>query len=117
MTSSDVSPDLFNENSYSSEALTFHLLPLSIQPEKDSYLVGNVQLNRFYQMPEIGVRIIHLLQEGLSFAAVKARLAAEPDGDIDVEAFLDPHIAWSRIHCSAIRRTAAVNADLHNGHH
>jgi putative peptide zinc metalloprotease protein len=65
---------------------SFQLIPLSIQREGDSYLVGNPELNRFYQIPEIGVQVIKLLQEGLTFAEVKARLA-DGNGDIDVDDF------------------------------
>ncbi len=66
---------------------TLQLVPLSMQKEGDSWLVGSVALNRFFQMPEVAVRIIELLQQGLSFAEVKKRLHAGEDGDFDLDDF------------------------------
>lgn len=64
------------------------LIPLSIQREGDLYLVGSRKLNRFYQMPEAGVQIIHLLQEGLSLSEVKQRFGHGRDHGIDIDDFV-----------------------------
>jgi putative peptide zinc metalloprotease protein len=66
----------------------YRLIPLSIQREGDSYLVGSLELNRFYQLPEVGVKVIRLLQEGLSLAEVKGRVASETNDDVDIDDFL-----------------------------
>jgi hypothetical protein len=71
----------------SSDQNTYQLIPLWIQKKRDSYLVGSLELNRFYQLPDMAVYVIRLLQEGLSIPEVKARLAAEPNGDVDIDDF------------------------------
>jgi putative peptide zinc metalloprotease protein len=64
--------------------VSLQLIPLSIQREGDSYLVGSLELNRFYQIPEIGVQVIRLLQQGLSLPEVKEKLGA---GEVDIDDF------------------------------
>lgn len=63
------------------------LIPLSIQQEGDSYLVGSLDLNRFYQMPGIGVEIIRLLQGGLSLEEIKRRLSTTDAAEFDLDDF------------------------------
>ncbi|HYX53929.1 MAG TPA: hypothetical protein VE783_10805 [Candidatus Limnocylindrales bacterium] len=63
------------------------LVPLSTQKEGDSWLVGSVELNCFFQMPDIAVQIIRLLQQGLLLSEVKAHLQAAGDGDFDLDDF------------------------------
>jgi putative peptide zinc metalloprotease protein len=67
---------------------SFHLISLSIQKEGDSYLVGSLELNRFYQLPELGVCIIRLIQEGFTLGEVKKKLAVEGSADVDVDDFI-----------------------------
>jgi hypothetical protein len=74
------------ENPLPAQGTFYRLVPLAIQREGDSYLVGNLKLNRFFQIPEIGVRIIRMLQEGLSIETVKTRLAEDA---ADVDGFID----------------------------
>lgn len=76
---------------------SYQLVPLSIQREGDSFLVGNLGLNRFFQMPEIGIRIIRMLQEGHTADTIKARLAGEC---ADVDGFLDALVALKLARCA-----------------
>jgi hypothetical protein len=74
-------------NLSSTDTGSLHLVPLSIQQEGDSWLVGSLELNRFYQMPEIGVQIIRLLQNEVPLAEVKTHLGGGDASDIDVDEF------------------------------
>jgi len=85
---------------------SFQLIPLSIQQEGDSYLVGSLELNRFYQIPEIGVAIIKLLQEGLSIPEVKVRLGAGNGSDFDMDDFASTLIEIGFAYAGPLRRAA-----------
>jgi putative peptide zinc metalloprotease protein len=71
----------------SSASGSLQLIPLSIQKEGDSYLVGSLELNRFYQIPEIGVQVIRLLQQGLSLPEVKEKIGAGEGCEVDIDDF------------------------------
>lgn len=70
---------------------TYFVIPLSIQPDGENYLVGNADLEDYYQIPAQGLAILEMLQRGDSPAAIKARLAEEAgdSGDtVDVDDFV-----------------------------
>src|SRR5947209_5672462 len=83
----DQNHDAHGLSSASAGHSSLQLIPLSIQQEGDSYLVGSLELNRFYQIPEIGVQVIRLLQQGLSLPEVKEKLGAGGDSDVDIDDF------------------------------
>jgi putative peptide zinc metalloprotease protein len=69
---------------------TYFVIPLSIQPDGEDYLIGNSELDDYYQIPAQGRDIIGMLQQGDTPATIKARLAKEGDsGDmVDVDDFV-----------------------------
>ncbi|QAY76230.1 hypothetical protein [Sphingosinicella sp. BN140058] len=66
----------------------YFVIPLSIQQDGADYMVGNADLEEFYQFPAEGVRIIELLRSGLDAARVKTILAREYSDDLDVDDFI-----------------------------
>ncbi len=71
------------------DAARYFVVPLSIQREANEYLVGNADIDEFYQFPEEGLRIIEHLQRNESVADIKAACASEFNEEIDVDAFLE----------------------------
>ncbi len=82
----------------------YYVIPLSIQKEADSYVVGNSDLGDFYQFPELGVRILQMLRSGDTAAEIKSRLAAEDPETIDVDDFLSKLVAIEFIHPESQRK-------------
>lgn len=68
---------------------SYFVIPLSVQKEDDFYLVGNVDLQEFYQFPETGLYILNTLREGGTPASIKASLAYESEETVDVDDFID----------------------------
>lgn len=67
---------------------TFFVLPLSVQKEDDAFLVGNQELEEFYQFPQEGLRVIRLLQEGRTVAEIKQICRREFAEEMDVDDFV-----------------------------
>jgi putative peptide zinc metalloprotease protein len=68
-----------------SNCATYCVIPLSIQPEGEDFLVGNQDLQEYYQFPHEGVRIIRLLQQGATVGDIKRAF-----GDaVDIDDFLN----------------------------
>lgn len=67
---------------------TYVVIPLSIQPEDNGYLIGNQELEDFYQFPEEGLCIITLLQQGRTIAEVKAECDRVFPESVDVDDFI-----------------------------
>jgi hypothetical protein len=63
---------------------TYFVVPLSVQQDGEDYLVGNAELDDYYQIPAQGYAIIEMLQQGQTPGAIKARLAG--DCDVGLEA-------------------------------
>jgi putative peptide zinc metalloprotease protein len=72
---------------------TYTVIPLSVQKDEDSYLVGDAETGEFYQFPEVGVRILDLFRSGESAPAIRARLAAEGGETFDVDGFVEQLMA------------------------
>ena len=66
----------------------YFVIPLSVQREDEGYLVGNQELEDFYQFPEEGLRIIQLLQQGQSPELIKQHCNKEFDDTVDVDDFI-----------------------------
>lgn len=67
----------------------FTLIPLTIQPEGEVFLVGNQQLGTFYQFPAEGVALLRQLQEGRSPADIRCLMSSDGIGEeIDLDDFL-----------------------------
>ncbi len=60
---------------------TYCVIPLSIQPEGEDFLVGNQALQEYYQFPREGVTIIRLLQQGATVGDIKRAFGAALDID------------------------------------
>lgn len=76
---------------------TYFVIPLSIQADGENYLIGNAELEDYYQIPAQGHAVLGMLQQGDSPATIKARLVqdaklAEEAGDsgdmVDVDDFV-----------------------------
>lgn len=65
------------------------VIPLSIQKEKDLYIVGNADLGDFYQFPEQGLNILTMLQAGNTPAEIKSQLFGDAADAVDVDGFVD----------------------------
>lgn len=76
---------------------TYFVIPLSIQADGENYLIGNAELEDYYQIPAQGHAVLGMLQQGDSPATIKARLVqdsklAKEAGDsgdmVDVDDFV-----------------------------
>ena len=65
----------------------YFVIPLSVQPEGDLYLVGSADIGDFYQLPDEGVKILDMLRSGDTVTAIRSRLAAIGES-VDVEGFV-----------------------------
>jgi len=79
-------------------AQTYAVIPLSVQKDEESYLVGDADSGEFYQFPEVGVRILEMLRSGESAPAISAELAAEGGETFDVDGFVDELMAIGFVH-------------------
>ncbi|WP_404338617.1 hypothetical protein AB2M62_06430 [Sphingomonas sp. MMS12-HWE2-04] len=66
----------------------YFIVPLSIQPEGEDFLIGNAEMDEFYQVPAAGRAVVTMLQQGRTPAEIKAALAAEGGEMVDVDDFL-----------------------------
>ena len=66
----------------------YFVIPLSVQPDGDDFLIGNVELEDFYQIPRQGRDIIDMLRRQLTPAAIKSALAENGETSIDVDDFI-----------------------------
>jgi putative peptide zinc metalloprotease protein len=71
-----------------SDTQTYHVIPLSVQQERDFYLVGNAEMGDFYQFPDQGLKILNMLASGLSASRIKSKLALDEEELIDVDSFV-----------------------------
>lgn len=86
---------------------TYCVIPLSIQPEGDDFLVGNQDLQEYYQFPQEGVHIIRLLQQGATVAELKRVF-----GDaVDIDDFLNVLLEARFIHAPDAPPPAATMAN------
>lgn len=67
-------------------AQQYQVIPLSVQQDGDLCVVGNADLGEFYQLPEVGVQILRLLESGETVERIKPRLWA---ADLDIAGFVD----------------------------
>ncbi len=81
-----------------SSAQRYYVIPLSVQSEEDAYLVGNVDMGDFYQIPEPGLVILNMLRSGDTASTIKSRLAANDGEVIDVDEFIDQLTGIGFIH-------------------
>jgi putative peptide zinc metalloprotease protein len=68
---------------------TYCVIPLSIQPEGEDFLVGSQELQEFYQFPQEGVQIIRLLQQSASVGEIKRAFGNAVDIDDFLSVLLD----------------------------
>lgn len=66
----------------------FQVITLSIQPDGDDFLVGDVELGEFYQLPKIAVLILAQLRDGATIAEISASIGSE-GAAFDVAAFVE----------------------------
>lgn len=63
------------------------LQPLHLRDEGEEWIVGRIDTGRFVALPAVGVRVIELLRDGHSVAAVTAEVSAEQGETVDVAGF------------------------------
>src|SRR5262245_18754476 len=56
------------------------VVPLSIVPDGDEFLVGDPQQREYVLLPQVGVRVIELLQTGRTLGSIVAEIG--PDVDV-----------------------------------
>jgi putative peptide zinc metalloprotease protein len=66
----------------------YFVIPLSVQKERDCYLVGNLEMGDFYQFPEQGMRIVKMLESGDTVSTIASRLATEYPETFDIDNFV-----------------------------
>ncbi|WP_150125446.1 hypothetical protein [Sphingomonas sp. LM7] len=66
----------------------YFVVPLSIQPEGEDFLIGSAEMDEFYQVPAAGRTVVTLLQAGKTPGEIKAMLAAEGGEMVDVDDFV-----------------------------
>ncbi|ABE55545.1 hypothetical protein Sden_2265 [Shewanella denitrificans OS217] len=88
----------------------YHLVPLSIQPQGKEYLVGNTELDEFYQLPVEGVRVIEGLREGHSLIQIKQTCLDEFAEDIDVGSFVEFLLEVEFLHKNKTDAESAIAA-------
>jgi len=66
--------------------VTLH--PLTIRQEDEEHIVGRVETGEFVALPEIGARIIELLQRGCSLGEVRAQIQEESGVEVALDDFL-----------------------------
>ncbi|MRV75401.1 hypothetical protein GJ700_27150 [Duganella sp. FT92W] len=86
------------------DCATYCVIPLSIQPEGDDFLVGNQDLQEYYQFPQEGVRIIRLLQQGVTVAEIKRTFGEA----VDIDDFLHVLLEARFIHAPGTPAPAAA---------
>jgi putative peptide zinc metalloprotease protein len=96
----------------------YFVIPLSVQPDGDAYLVGNQDLGDFYQFPEQGVKILDMLRAGNTAGAIRSRLSTEDPDVVDVNDFIGQLTAIGFIHTedqqkSVQERLQAASRDGH----
>jgi putative peptide zinc metalloprotease protein len=64
------------------------LYPLAVRVEDDQYIVGRMATGEFVALPEIGGRIIQLLQRGCTLGETQTFLDEEYDVEVDITAFV-----------------------------
>ncbi len=60
-----------------------------MQKEGSVHVVGNLATNDFYQIPDVGARILAMLGSGETKDGIRSRLAREQTEPVDVESFID----------------------------
>jgi putative peptide zinc metalloprotease protein len=70
-------------------APAFFVIPLSMQRDGENFMIGNAELEEFYQFPAQGVRIIDLLRAGETPERIKRQLHDETGEDVDVDDFIE----------------------------
>lgn len=71
-----------------SDDTRYFVIPLSIQPEGEDFLIGSAEMEDYYQIPLAGHRVVTMLQAGKTPAEIKAILAAEGGEMVDVDDFV-----------------------------
>lgn len=70
---------------------SYFVIPLSIQKDGDTYLVGNAEIGDFYQFPESAVTILDMVKSGRTLSEITSHISA--DEDIDVADFIEQLIS------------------------
>ena len=94
---------------------SYYVIPLSVQREGDLFTVGNPQIGDFYQFPELGVRIVRMLEAGHPIDVIKATLAAKHAEMIDVDDFVGQLLAIGFIYAADQRHVFEDRLDRSEG--
>ncbi|UYY59479.1 hypothetical protein [Sphingomonas sp. S2-65] len=66
----------------------YRVVPLSIQPEGEDFLIGNAEMDAFYQVPAQGRAVVEMLQQGRTPSEISALLNAQGEEAVDVDDFV-----------------------------
>lgn len=69
--------------------ISYFVIPLSVQVEGNDYLVGNTDIEEFYQFEAPGLWVIQRLQEGLTISAIRELIITVYPEPIDVDSFIE----------------------------
>ena len=61
---------------------------LALRDEDDQCIVGRIATGQFVALPEMGKKVIHLLQQGSTLGQAQARLKEDVGAEVDLEAFV-----------------------------
>lgn len=76
------------QGTVTSDDTRYFVIPLSIQPEGEDFLIGSAEMEDYYQIPAAGHRVVTMLQAGSTPGEIKATLASEGGEMVDVDDFL-----------------------------
>jgi putative peptide zinc metalloprotease protein len=71
------------------DAHAYNVVPFTVQPDKNGFVVGNSDHGEFYQMPEQGVAILNRLSAGETVMSIKSDVAMDDPDAVDVDDFVD----------------------------
>jgi putative peptide zinc metalloprotease protein len=70
-------------------APTIKLVDISIKKDKKNYIVEDRERQEFYEMPELCIEAIKLIQEGMSLSDIEVKLRAKhPGEEVDMHDFI-----------------------------
>jgi putative peptide zinc metalloprotease protein len=80
------------------DSTSYYVIPLTVQKYGDVFLVGNADIEEFYQFPEQGLSILNMLKSGATVDDIKIRLEAESSETIDVDDLVEQLLSMEFIY-------------------
>ncbi|WP_328709548.1 PqqD family protein [Microbispora hainanensis] len=64
------------------------LRELGVRPDRGEWIVGRVSTGDFVALPEVGMRVLRLLGDGLPVEDIQTRLRQETGAKLDIDSFV-----------------------------